>query len=111
LCHYVGSYCSEKLPLLGQCLKTKKTYCCFNSKISRVIMEQGHGQIVNGWGSAESPDCSGFTPDELSRLQFDKMDLSEIASDIAGSVVVPDKSYLEGKINQTMEGYVQSSPN
>ncbi|MBM5783013.1 MAG: conjugal transfer protein TraN, partial [Pelagibacterales bacterium] len=75
MCHYVGSYCSQKVPLLGKCLKTKKTYCCFNSKISRVIMEQGRAQLGKGWGSAESPDCGGFTPDELGRLQFDKMNL------------------------------------
>jgi hypothetical protein len=109
LCHYVGSYCSKKVPLLGKCLKTKKTYCCFNSKISRVITEQGRAQLGKGWGSAESPDCGGFTTNELSRLQFDKMDLGEIASDIAGSVVVPDKSYLEGKVKKTLEGYGQTS--
>ena len=94
---------------LGKCLKTKKTYCCFNSKISRVITEQGRAQLGKGWGSAESPDCGGFTTDELSHLQFDKMDLGEIASDIAGSVVVPDKSYLEGKVKKTLEGYGQTS--
>lgn len=109
MCHYVGSYCSKKVPLLGTCLKTRKSYCCFNSKIARVIMEQGKAQLGKGWGSGESPDCSGFTTDELSRLKFDKMDLGEIASDIAGSVVVPDKSYLEGKVKTTLEGYGQKS--
>ncbi len=72
-------------------------------------MEQGRAQLGKGWGSAESPDCSGFTPDELGRLQFDKMNLSEIAADIAGSVVVPDKTYLEGKVKTTLEGYGQKS--
>ena len=109
MCHYVGSYCSQKVPLLGTCLKTRKTYCCFNSKISRVIMEQGRAQLAKGWGSAESPSCAGFTTDELGSLQFDKMNLSEIAADIAGSVVVPDKSYLEGKVKKTLEGYGQTS--
>ncbi len=109
LCHYVGSYCSQKIPLLGKCLKTRKTYCCFNSKISRVITEQGRAQLGKGWGSAESPDCGGFTPDELSHMKFDKMDLGEISSDIAGSVVIPDKTYLEGKVKKTMEGYGQPS--
>lgn len=109
MCHYVGSYCSKKVPLLGKCLKTKKAYCCFNSKISRVIMEQGKAQLGKSWGSGESPDCGGFTTDELSHLQFDKMDLGEIAADIAGSVVVPDKSYLEGKVKTTLEGYGQKS--
>jgi len=109
LCHYVGSYCSQKIPLLGKCLKTKKTYCCFNSKISRVITEQGRVQLGKGWGSPESPDCGGFTPEELSRMNLDKMDLSEISSDIARSIVIPDKNYLEGKVKKTMEVYGQPS--
>lgn len=109
MCHYVGSYCSQKIPLTGKCLKTKKTYCCYNSKISRIITQQGRAQLGKGWGSAESPNCEGFTTDELSRLRFDQMNLSEIASDISESVVMPDKAYLETKIEQTMEGYGQTS--
>ncbi len=109
LCHYVGSYCSEEVPLLNKCLKTKKAYCCFNSKISRVIMEQGRAQLGTGWGAPESPNCEGFTPDEMSQLHFEQMDLSEIASDIAGSVTIPDKSYLEEKARQVMGSYGQTS--
>lgn len=109
LCHYVGSYCSEKIPLTGKCLKTKRTYCCFNSKISRIITEQGRMQLSKDWGSAEAPNCIGFTADELSRLRFDQMDLSEISSDIANSVIIPNQSYIEDKVKQTMERYEKNS--
>jgi hypothetical protein len=105
LCHYVGSYCSKKVPLVGGCLKTKKSSCCFNSKIARIIIEQGRSQLGMGWGSAQSPDCRGFTPDEMSRLKFDKMDLSEIASDIANSVVVPDSATLQNRVKESMKKY------
>lgn len=107
LCHYVGSYCSKKTPIIKTCEKTTKSYCCFGSKISRVINEQGKIQLGVGWGSAESPDCRGLTAEEMQNLQFDKMDLGEISSDISGSVTIPDKSYLEEKVRQTMEGYEQ----
>jgi len=106
LCHFVGSYCAKKT-FLGSCQTVKKSYCCFNSKISRVIQEQGRGQLGMGWGGAESPECGGFTPQQLQKMRFDQMDLSEITSDIAESIVAPDPAYLEGKIQQTMQRYDQ----
>lgn len=109
LCHYVGSYCSKKIPLIGTCQTTTKSYCCFNSKISRVIVEQGRAQLGIGWGSGESPDCSGLSTNQMQSLQFDKMDLSEISADIASSAVVPDTTALQSKIKQTVEGYGKTS--
>jgi hypothetical protein len=109
LCHYVGSYCSSKIPLIGTCKTTTKSYCCFTSKISRVIVEQGRAQLGLGWGSAQSPDCGGLSPTQLESLQFDKMDLSEISADIAGSVTMPNTTALQGRIQQTLEGYGKTS--
>jgi conjugal transfer mating pair stabilization protein TraN len=75
LCHKVGSYCSTKFG--NTCLEKKKSYCCFGSKISRIIHEQGRKQLVISWGSAKNPNCRALTVDELQRLDFDKLDLSE----------------------------------
>lgn len=105
LCHYVGSYCAQEVPLTGKCLKTAKSYCCFNSKISRVIVEQGRKQLGIGWGSAESPSCRGFTPEELTKLRFDEMDLSEIASDVASNFTMPNLGAMEEKVKQSMRYY------
>jgi conjugal transfer mating pair stabilization protein TraN len=80
LCTYLGSYCSKKF--LGACLNKKESYCCFNSRLSRIINEQGRGQIGKGFGSAKSPNCTGFTPEELQSLDFGRMDLSEFYSEI-----------------------------
>jgi len=103
-CHYIGSYCSDKQPF-GICSETTKTSCCFNSKISRVIIEQGRSQLGIGWGSVGSPNCSGFTPEQLQSLKFDEMDLSEISADIANSAVAPDSDYLEEKAREAMQRY------
>lgn len=108
LCHFVGSYCSEKT-FYGSCKQTTKTYCCFNSKISRVIVEQGRAQLGINWGEATSPQCRGFTTDELQKMRFDKMDLSEISADISNSVVIPNQSYLENKVKQTLGKYGQTN--
>ncbi len=105
LCHYVGEYCSEKIPLIGKCRKTRKTYCCFNSKISRVIIEQGRAQLGLGWGSAESPDCRGLTPEELQKLKFNEMDLGEISQDIINNTTLPNQTYIQDKVKKSMEKY------
>ena len=79
-CTEVGDYCAKRI--LGVCIKKKKTYCCFNSKLARIINEQGRPQIGKSFGSAKYPDCEGLTPEELSKLDFSQMDLSEYVNDV-----------------------------
>lgn len=78
LCHQVGSWCSSKV--LGVCLEKKEGWCCFPSKLGRIV--NGRPQIGKSWGSAQNPDCSGFTIEELQHLRFDQMDLSEFFNSI-----------------------------
>jgi conjugal transfer mating pair stabilization protein TraN len=90
LCHTVGSYCSTCIrdPIRGciSCTTTTVGKCCFNSLLARLINEQGRAQVGKGWGSARSPDCSGFTVDELQRLDFGAMDLSEFYDSLVPSL-------------------------
>lgn len=81
LCVTLGTYCAEKV--LGVCIRKKRSACCFPSKLSRILHEQGRSQLGIGWGDAEHPDCRGFTPEELARIDFDRLDLSEIFEEIA----------------------------
>ncbi len=101
-CHYVGSYCSKKT-VLGVCLKRKQTYCCFGSKLSRIIAEQGHQQMNKGWGRAKRPDCSGFTLDEVSRLDFEAMDLSEFYADVITSMPTVSPDEIQQRMNDRIE--------
>lgn len=71
---FVGTYCSKKVVT---CVERKESYCCYNSPLARILQEQGRPQLGKGWGSAQHPQCEGFTQDELERLDFDAMDLSE----------------------------------
>lgn len=93
LCTFVGSYCSSKL--LGSCMATKESYCCFNSRLARIVNEQGRAQIGRTWGSAQSPDCRGFAIEEIERLDFSKMDLSEFYAEIAPSL--PDAAGVKSR--------------
>ncbi|MDF0491110.1 conjugal transfer protein TraN [Sphingobium sp. H39-3-25] len=83
-CHEIGSYCTSSF--LGICLQKARGHCCFNTKLGRIIQEQGRPQLksFNGnlWGTAKKPMCRGFTPEEFQALDFSKMDLSEYYADI-----------------------------
>lgn len=85
-CHYVGDYCQKKWSMMG-CVQKAKSFCCFNSKMARIIHEQGRPQLQtfqpNGaWGVPEQPNCRGFTPDEFQALDFSRIDLSEYFADV-----------------------------
>ena len=79
LCRSLGSWCSECIKVFGKCvtcIERSTGKCCFNSRLALMINEQGRAQIGKGWGSAKRPDCSGFSVDQLQRLNFAAMDLS-----------------------------------
>lgn len=82
-CHYIGEYCKEEWPLIG-CVQKAKSFCCFNSKLARIIHQQGRPQLTtfNAWGRPESPDCRGFKPEEFQSLDFSRIDLTEYYDDL-----------------------------
>ncbi|MCP3732749.1 conjugal transfer protein TraN [Sphingomonas sp. MG17] len=84
MCHEVGSYCSSSF--LGICLQKAKGHCCFNTKLGRILQEQGRPQLKSfngvGWGTPRQPLCRGFTPEEFQALDFAKMDLTEYYEEI-----------------------------
>jgi len=93
--HYIGSYCSSRFLV---CFQRKYVYCMYNSKIARVIQEEVHRLSGTSWGSARSPQCGGFTVEELETLDFSQMDLSEVFSDALDEAIIPNaveiKEYL-----------------
>jgi len=103
-CHYVGDRCTKKF--LGTCLQKIKVYCCFNSKLARIIHEQGRPQLktFNGWGSAKNPVCRGFTPEEFQALDFSKMDLSEYYADIERNVAKDVQQKITTQVEETYQG-------
>jgi len=96
LCHHVGEWCSSCVRVFGRCVSCithTHMKCCFNSILARVINQQGRAQIGKGWGSPESPDCSGFTVAQLQTLNFATMDLSEFYASIVANP--PDLSAIQ----------------
>jgi len=85
---YVGKYCADKKLV---CLAYHQGWCVFDNKISRVIEEQGRkNQLGIGFGSAKSPNCTGLTPEQIQKIDFDKIDFSELYDDIRNNTDLPD---------------------
>lgn len=81
-CIRVGTYCSSRIPLLGICLVKKTAYCCFQSRLARLFQAQARQQLGIGFGSPEYPNCRGLYVEELSKLDFSKIDLHELFSEL-----------------------------
>jgi conjugal transfer mating pair stabilization protein TraN len=84
MCHEIGSYCSTSV--LGVCIQKARGHCCFNTRLGRIIQEQGRPQLTAfnalGWGTPKQPLCRGFTPEEFQALDFSRIDLSEYYAEI-----------------------------
>ncbi|EPB7461301.1 type-F conjugative transfer system mating-pair stabilization protein TraN [Citrobacter freundii] len=107
---YVGEYCSKKV--LGVCLEKKRGYCQFDSKLARIVQEQGRrDQLGVGFGSGKSPDCRGITVDELQRLNFGVMNFSDFYSDLdAGSDIPEDQALLKKAQDIIAEKMQENAP-
>ncbi|AOH85672.1 conjugal transfer protein TraN [Sphingomonas panacis] len=105
MCHEIGTYCSSKI--LGICIQKSTGHCCFNTKLGRIIQEQGRPQLKSfngiGWGTAKQPYCRGFTPEEFQSLDFSKMDLSEYYSEIEAKAQADIQIDMKGKIDAYMQ--------
>lgn len=73
--HYLGTYCRKKV--LGACIEKRQSYCEFASPLSRIINEQARPQLGITWGTAENPNCRGLTLEEINRIDWSQIDLTE----------------------------------
>jgi conjugal transfer mating pair stabilization protein TraN len=78
LCHAVGSWRGKGIKRFI----TKRSFCCFNSSLARIIQEQGRAQLGLGWWdegkSKKEPNCRALTLSEIQRIDFSKIDFSEM---------------------------------
>ena len=100
-CVMVGTYCAEKLG--GQCIRKKTTFCCYDSKLAKIIQEQGRGQLGLGFGSPKNPQCQGLNPEQLSRIDFSKVNFSDLLQDVAAITKIPDPQAITQDIQRSMK--------
>ena len=86
--HYLGTRCTKRI--FGVCIRRERVWCVFGSKLGRILQEATRGQLGLGWGS-----CRGFTVEEMERIDFEAVDLSEFTEDLVDgssepSIALPD---------------------
>jgi len=115
LCREVGSFCSKRLKIPRICLERKRSYCCFNSSFARALQECGRPQIGKGWGSPRNPDCSGYSIDEFSRVDFTNEWCSQAieswAQGVAQSVGEGTVQNIAGQVNQRVQSWINNAKN
>jgi len=109
LCHKLGTYCSSKI--LGICVTRKDAYCCFQSKISRILQEQGRPQIDKPWASPKDETCPGFTVYEFQKLDLAAIDFSEVYAEFMEAAKLPDEAAALVQIKQRITDYVAAHGN
>ncbi len=103
LCHEVGTRCAKWDPIVKKkCIRKETSFCCFGSRLSRLLQEQGRPQLGIGWGEPESPNCRGLTMSELSRLDLSKINFSELFSELMSKYRSPNTASLQEKANQAL---------
>jgi hypothetical protein len=117
LCTYVGEFCSKrwKLGFAKICVERSRSFCCFNSKLARILQECGRPQIGKGWGDARNPNCSGYTIDEFSRVDFTSEGCVQAiemwAQQVAGSVGDSVVGNIASQVNDRVQWWINSVKN
>ena len=88
-CIAVGTYCAKKV--LGACVTKKTSFCCYGTKLARIVQQQAHRQLGLGFGSPKHPQCQGLTVEQLQRVDFAKIDLSELFTELKVKPLDPQK--------------------
>ena len=96
--------------MLGICVTSRDAYCCFGSKLSRILQEQGRTQLNKPWGKPKDAKCEGFTIEEFQRLDLSKMDFAEVYAEFTDAAKLPDEVETMAKIQQKIEDYYGRSP-
>ena len=100
----LGTKCVQKA--LGICIQHAEVFCVFDSRIAADVQIQGRlGQLGIDMGSAEHSNCRGISVDEIKKMDFSKMDLSNIYGDIDSKLNFPDSGKTQGDINKRIHDF------
>ena len=105
--HYLGRRCAKRI--FGVCIRWKRSWCVFGSKLGRILQEATRGQLGIGWGS-----CRGFTVAEMERIDFEAVDLSEFTQNLIDgsrepSIELPETGRTGAVMRERIRGFYTQS--
>ena len=74
--HYLGKWCTRRT-FLGFCIRRSRHWCVFQSKLGRILQQQGRQQLGIDWSS-----CRGLTVQEIERIDFARVDFTEFTENL-----------------------------
>ncbi|WP_174263235.1 type-F conjugative transfer system mating-pair stabilization protein TraN [Cronobacter sakazakii] len=102
----VGERCDHQV--LGMCVQKSMVYCVFEGKLARIIQEQGRrDQLGVGFGSGDSPNCSGITVPQLQSINFDLINFSDFYSDLMNNQRIPNTDTMVKQVKDRIAAQVQ----
>jgi conjugal transfer mating pair stabilization protein TraN len=93
LCRQYSSSCNGFF-----CTSVTRRYCCFNSKLAKIINTAAVAQI----GRANS-DCTGLTMAEFGMLNFAAIDLGEFTAEIMANIQLPSTGAIGVDVNAAIQ--------
>ena len=116
LCVYVGK---ESKKTAGVTTLIKHHYCCFSNMLEKVVQVQARMQPElkpsfsgkDGFGSDGNPDCRGLTLKDLEKVDFSKMDFSEVAAEMMKKLSMPNIDDVKGRIKGSFDNNIRFDKN
>ena len=102
LCVKVAERCERRA--LG-CYEEIEDHCCYRSKLGRILAAQGKAQL----DLPPSPpgQCPGFTVEQFSQLDFDRIDLSELLADVKPAAPQPRQQRYRSDLERAARAATQ----
>lgn len=88
LCVKLGRKCAKKIPIIGLCIVYVEAWCCWNSRLAKIIGTYGAAQL--GMGRA---NCAGFTPEQLAQIDFSRLPLDQFMNEIMRTAKLPGTDF------------------
>lgn len=117
VCLEIGEYCSRRVRIgpMRVCVERSRGYCCFNSKLALVFHRCGRPQIGKSWGEAKSPDCSGFSVEEFSNIDWSNQEcmnaIEEWANEMAGRIGDSVSTEILQRVGNSIQDWLQNVSN
>lgn len=82
---------------------TKEKYCVFPSKIAYDIQVYGRkDQLGRNFGSYKHPNCKGLTADDITSLNFDLIDFSNVVSETEDKQAIPEAQEAATRLQEQL---------
>ena len=96
---HADSYCKQKT-FFGLCVVKAEDHCVFKSRLGRILQEQARQQI-----GIPKTNCRGLSVEELERVDWSRIDISEILGDIEARLKPMEAERMKAGMKSRIEAY------